>query len=183
MAAMQWSEWEKNLKFREEASIVQTSKTYAEDMEFYKMLQYLFFKQWNSLKAYANEKGIRDHRRCANLCCRETVQMSGQIRSQFYLDEKLEPIEVAGCPPDAFSADGQLWGNPLFRWDVMKADGYTWWTKRIAAMSKIYDVVRIDHFRGFDSYYAIPAKDDTARNGKWKEGPGMDLFRMHGAET
>lgn len=76
---------------------------------------------------------------------------------EFYLDEDLNPIDVAGCPPDAFSEDGQLWGNPLFRWDVMKKNGYTWWTKRIAAMSKLYDIVRIDHFRGFDSYYAIPA--------------------------
>ena len=96
---------------------------------------------------------------------------------QFYLDEELNPIDVAGCPPDAFSADGQLWGNPLFRWDAMKKDGYSWWTKRVKAMSKLYDIVRIDHFRGFDSYYAIPAKDDTARNGEWRKGPGMDLFR------
>ena len=88
----------------------------------------------------------------------------------------MNPIEVAGCPPDAFSADGQLWGNPLFRWDVMKKDGYTWWTRRIKAMSELYDIIRIDHFRGFDSFYAIPAKDDTAKNGQWKQGPGMDLF-------
>ena len=172
----EWSKWEKNLKFREEKSIVQTRKTYAEEMDFYKMLQYLFFKQWNSLKAYANEKGIQIIGDVPIYVAMDSADVWANP-NQFYLDEKLEPIEVAGCPPDAFSADGQLWGNPLFRWDVMKADGYTWWTKRIAAMSKIYDVVRIDHFRGFDSYYAIPAKDDTARNGKWKEGPGMDLFR------
>ena len=96
---------------------------------------------------------------------------------QFYLDEQMHPIEVAGCPPDAFSEDGQLWGNPLFRWDVMKRDGYAFWTKRISAMSKLYDVVRIDHFRGFDSYYAIPSGETTAKNGEWKKGPGMDLFR------
>lgn len=98
--------------------------------------------------------------------------------TQFYLDKDLNPIEVAGCPPDAFSADGQLWGNPLFRWDVMKKDSYSWWTKRISAMAKLYDIVRIDHFRGFDSFYAIPAKDDTAKNGVWKDGPGMDLFNV-----
>ena len=84
---------------------------------------------------------------------------------------------MAGCPPDAFSEDGQLWGNPLFRWDVMKQDGYRWWTNRIRAMAALYDVVRIDHFRGFDSYYAIPANADTAKNGVWREGPGMELFR------
>ena len=92
--------------------------------------------------------------------------------------EDLNPIDVAGCPPDAFSEDGQLWGNPLFRWDVMKKDSYSWWTKRISAMAKLYDIVRIDHFRGFDSFYAIPAKDDTAKNGVWKDGPGMDLFNV-----
>ncbi len=172
---IEWSKWEKSLKFREETAIAQTRETYAKEMDFYKMLQYLFFKQWNSLKAYANEKGIQIIGDVPIYVAMDSADVWANP-NQFYLDEKLEPIEVAGCPPDAFSADGQLWGNPLFRWDVMKADGYTWWTKRIAAMSKIYDVVRIDHFRGFDSYYAIPAKDDTARNGKWKEGPGMDLF-------
>ena len=85
---------------------------------------------------------------------------------------------MAGCPPDGFSADGQLWGNPLFRWDEMKKDNYAWWTKRIWALSELYDIIRIDHFRGFDSYYAIPAKDKTAKNGKWKQGPGMDLFNQ-----
>ena len=109
--------------------------------------------------------------------------MYGLIRHSSILDEDLNPIDVAGCPPDAFSADGQLWGNPLFRWDEMKKDGYSWWTKRIKAMSKLYDIVRIDHFRGFDSYYAIPGTDDTARNGEWREGPGMDLFRAIGEEA
>ena len=95
---------------------------------------------------------------------------------EFQLDENLCPIEVAGCPPDGFSADGQLWGNPLFNWDYMKETGYQWWVNRIAYQSKIYDVIRIDHFRGFDEYYAIPYGDSTAKNGHWKPGPGMDLF-------
>ena len=95
---------------------------------------------------------------------------------EFQLDENLCPIEVAGCPPDGFSADGQLWGNPLFNWDYMKETGYQWWVNRIAYQSKIYDVIRIDHFRGFDEYYAIPYGDSTAKNGYWKPGPGMDLF-------
>ncbi len=96
---------------------------------------------------------------------------------QFYLDGDLLPIDVAGCPPDAFSEDGQLWGNPLFRWDVMKKDQYQWWTKRLEKTAKLFDVIRIDHFRGFDSYYAIPYGDDTARNGEWRQGPGIELFQ------
>ena len=95
---------------------------------------------------------------------------------EFQLDENLCPIEVAGCPPDGFSAVGQLWGNPLFNWDYMKETEYQWWVNRIAYQSKIYDVIRIDHFRGFDEYYAIPYGDSTAKNGYWKPGPGMDLF-------
>lgn len=170
-----WFEWDKDLKLRKPAAIAAAKEELAEDIEFWKMLQYLFFKQWTELKAYANEKGIQ-------IIGDVPIYVAGDSADvwanpgQFYLDENLDPIDVSGCPPDAFSDDGQLWGNPLFRWDAMKKDGYTWWTKRIKAMSELYDVVRIDHFRGFDSYYAIPAKDKTARNGEWREGPGMDLF-------
>ena len=170
-----WFEWEKDLKLRKPSAIEKAKEEFADDVEFWKMLQYLFFKQWRELKAYANEKGIQ-------IIGDVPIYVAGDSADvwanpgQFYLDENLDPIDVSGCPPDAFSDDGQLWGNPLFRWDAMKKDGYTWWTKRIKAMSELYDVVRIDHFRGFDSYYAIPAKDKTARNGEWREGPGMDLF-------
>ena len=170
-----WLEWEKDLKLRKPSAIEKAKEEFADDVEFWKMLQYLFFKQWTELKAYANEKGIQ-------IIGDVPIYVAGDSADvwanpgQFYLDENLDPIDVSGCPPDAFSDDGQLWGNPLFRWDAMKKDGYTWWTKRIKAMSELYDVVRIDHFRGFDSYYAIPAKDKTARNGEWREGPGMDLF-------
>ena len=170
-----WFEWDRDLKVRKPEAIAAAKEELAEDVEFWKMLQYLFFKQWTELKAYANEKGIQ-------IIGDVPIYVAGDSADvwanpgQFYLDENLDPIDVSGCPPDAFSDDGQLWGNPLFRWDAMKKDGYTWWTKRIKAMSELYDVVRIDHFRGFDSYYAIPAKDKTARNGEWREGPGMDLF-------
>lgn len=170
-----WFEWEKDLKLRKPSEIENAKEEFADDVEFWKMLQYLFFKQWTELKAYANEKGIQ-------IIGDVPIYVAGDSADvwanpgQFYLDENLDPIDVSGCPPDAFSDDGQLWGNPLFRWDAMKKDGYTWWTKRIKAMSELYDVVRIDHFRGFDSYYAIPAKDKTASNGEWREGPGMDLF-------
>ena len=170
-----WFEWEKELKTREQKALSEAKETYADDILFYKMLQYLFFKQWWALKEYVNEKGIEIIGDVPIYVAGDSADVWANP-AQFYLDENLDPIDVAGCPPDAFSVDGQLWGNPLFRWDEMKKDGYSWWTKRIKAMSKLYDIVRIDHFRGFDSYYAIPGTDDTARNGEWREGPGMDLF-------
>ena len=172
-----WSEWDDALKLRKPEAIEEAKEKYADDIAFYKMLQYLFFKQWTALKAYANEKGIRIIGDVPIYVAMDSADVWANP-TQFYLDKDLNPIEVAGCPPDAFSADGQLWGNPLFRWDVMKKDSYSWWTKRISAMAKLYDIVRIDHFRGFDSFYAIPAKDDTAKNGVWKDGPGMDLFNV-----
>ncbi len=172
-----WSTWPYEIKNRHWDAIDRARGTYWDQMQYYKMLQYLFFKQWWELKAYANENGI-------DIIGDVPIYVSGDScdvwahPEQFYLDEERNPIDVAGCPPDAFSADGQLWGNPLFRWDAMRNDGYAWWTSRIAAMANLYNIVRIDHFRGFDSYYAIPAKDNTAKNGEWRQGPGMDLFRV-----
>ena len=170
-----WAEWDEKLRIRDKKTLGKAKKDYAGDIEFYKVLQYLFFKQWHNLKEYANKKGIQIIGDVPIYVAADSADVWANPK-QFYLDEDLNPIEVAGCPPDGFSADGQLWGNPLFRWDEMKKDDYAWWTKRIKAMSELYDIVRIDHFRGFDSYYAIPAKDTTAKNGKWKKGPGMDLF-------
>ena len=172
-----WSEWSEELKYRHEDALYTARAQYAENIGFYKMLQYLFFKQWRELKEYANENGIEIIGDVPIYVAGDSADVWANPE-QFYLDEARNPIDVAGCPPDAFSADGQLWGNPLFRWDVMKTDGYSWWTKRISAMANLYDIVRIDHFRGFDSYYAIPAKDETAVNGEWRQGPGMDLFNV-----
>ena len=171
-----WFEWEDELRLRKPKALEAARREYADNILFYKMLQYLFYKQWWSLKEYVNGKGIEIVGDVPIYVAGDSADVWANP-SQFYLDENLNPIDVAGCPPDAFSADGQLWGNPLFRWDVMKKDHYEWWTKRIKAVSKLYDVVRIDHFRGFDSYYAIPAKDTTAKNGEWRQGPGMDLFK------
>ena len=172
----QWSEWERPLKFREAEAIAKAKDTYADEIDFWKMLQYLFFEQWCELKNYANERGIRIIGDVPIYVAGDSVDVWTNP-SQFYLDENLEPIDVAGCPPDAFSADGQLWGNPLFRWVGLREAGYCWWTMRLRMMSTLYDVIRFDHFRGFDSYYAIPGKDTTARNGVWRNGPGMELFR------
>ena len=170
-----WSEWERDVRFRKADAMHKVEEEYSKEIHFYKMLQYFFFQQWRSLKEYANGKGIQIIGDVPIYVAYDSADVWAAPK-QIYLDEDLRPIEVAGCPPDAFTEDGQLWGNPLFRWDVMKKDGYHFWTNRIRAMSRLYDVVRIDHFRGFDSYYAIPANAKTAKNGVWKEGPGIDLF-------
>lgn len=171
-----WIEWEEPLKKREEEAIKKAKEACAVDMQFWKMTQYFFFQQWNKLKAYANKNGIQIVGDVPIYVAADSVDVWTNPE-QFYLDENRNMIDVAGCPPDAFCADGQLWGNPLFNWDVMKVDDYAWWTKRIAYIVTLYDVVRIDHFRGFESYYAIPAKDKTARNGEWRKGPGIELFK------
>lgn len=171
----EWSKWEPDLKHRRAEALKEARKELAGDIRFYEMLQYIFFKQWANLKAYANERGIR-------IIGDTPIYVAGDSAdvwanpSQFCLDKELNPTSVAGCPPDAFSDDGQLWGNPLFHWEEMKKDGYSWWIQRIGHTAKLFDVVRIDHFRGFDSFYAIPYGEATAKNGEWKKGPGMDLF-------
>ena len=171
-----WYEWEDSLLDPTPKERASWMKLLASEIDYYRFIQFAFFSQWDELKDYANKKGIAIIGDIPIFTAPDSADVWADP-GQFYLDKELNPIDVAGCPPDAFSADGQLWGNPLFRWDAMKKDGYSWWTKRVKAMSKLYDIVRIDHFRGFDSYYAIPAKDDTARNGEWRKGPGMDLFR------
>lgn len=170
-----WSEWEEDIRLRREDAMQRVREELSQEVEFWKMLQYLFYKQWNSLKSYANGKGIGIIGDVPIYVAMDSADVWANP-SQFYLDGNLVPIDVAGCPPDAFSADGQLWGNPLFRWDVMKQDNYSWWKKRLERMSKLFDVVRIDHFRGFESYYAIPFGDKTAKNGEWRKGPGIELF-------
>lgn len=171
-----WTEWENDLKMRDPAAIAKARRTYADDIAFWEVLQFLCAKQWTKLKTYANDQGIRIIGDLPIYVSADSVDVWANPE-EFQLDENLMPTEVAGCPPDGFSADGQLWGNPLFRWDRMKDDGYSWWIRRINHVTRIYDVVRIDHFRGFQGYYAIPYGDKTARNGHWRQGPGMDLFR------
>ena len=170
-----WFEWEKELKTREEKALLEARETYAEDIMFYKMLQYLFFRQWWSLKKYVNEKGIEIIGDVPIYVAGDSADVWANP-SQFYLDENLDPIDVAGCPPDAFSDDGQLWGNPLYRWEYHRHQNYDWWVSRMKHCYELYDVVRIDHFRGFDEYYSIPYGDKTAVNGHWEKGPGMELF-------
>ena len=167
--------WEQGFKNRDKAFIKKVEAELSDNIRFHKMLQYFFSKQWFSLKEYANKKGIYIIGDIPIYVAYDSADVWSNPK-QFLLDENLKPSAVAGCPPDAFSEDGQLWGNPLYNWKYMKEDGYSWWLSRIAYSSKLYDIIRIDHFRAFSAYYSIPAKDETAANGKWVKGPGKSFF-------
>ena len=171
-----WYRWEEPLKHREPEALWQVRQSLREELDFYKFIQYQFCRQWNALRQYAKEKGIAilgdvpiyvPLDSCEVWCNPELFQ----------LDENLTPTAVAGCPPDAFSDEGQLWGNPLYRWERHKADGYSWWIRRLSAAGRLYDGVRLDHFRGFESYWAVPYGNETAKNGKWEKGPGLDFIK------
>lgn len=170
-----WYEWPELLKKRDSAALDSARETLAEDIEFYKFLQFLFSSQWHALKNYANQNGIKIIGDIPIYVAFDSADVWANT-DQFQLSSALEPTAVAGCPPDAFSEDGQLWGNPLYDWAKMKRDGYSFWCRRLAYALSVYDVVRIDHFRGLEAYYAIPYGDETAKNGVWKKGPGMSLF-------
>ena len=170
-----FSTWEDNIRLRKPSALAKWSEAEKEKIQYYKMLQYFFFKQWSELKKYANEKGI-------NIIGDIPIYVSADSADlwkdpkQFYVDKDIKPIDVAGCPPDAFTADGQLWGNPVYNWEYHKKTKYQWWKNRIAHCFKIYDVIRIDHFRGFDEFYCVPFGSENAIKGEWRKGPGIDLF-------
>lgn len=170
-----WQDWEPELRNRDKKVLDVVSVQYEEKIRFWKIMQYLFFEQWKSLRTYANDHGVKIIGDLPIYVSLDSVDVWAHPEL-FQLDENKVPKEVAGCPPDGFSADGQLWGNPLFDWDYMAKDGYSWWVARIQYLCSVYDMLRIDHFRGFDSYFAIPYGDANAQRGHWKQGPGMDLF-------
>ena len=170
-----WWEWRKELRNCDKEALNTVKKEHQKTILFWKATQYLFFEQWKALKAYANEKGIEIIGDLPIYVSLDSVDVWSSPKL-FQLDENKVPKEVAGCPPDGFSADGQLWGNPLYDWDYMEKDDYKWWVNRIDYLCQIYDVLRIDHFRGFEAYYAIPYGNTTAKGGCWKQGPGMKLF-------
>jgi len=171
-----WQEWEPGLKNRTPEAIAKVLEEHAEEVTFWKVLQYLFFHQWKKLRKYVNDKGISIIGDLPIYVSLDGVDAWAHPEL-FQFDEELCPKEIAGVPPDGFSADGQLWGNPLYDWEYMAKDGYSWWIQRIKYLCSVYDVLRIDHFRGFDSYFAIPYGDTNAKRGQWRKGPGMDLFR------
>ena len=171
-----WTEWAEDIRLRWPNAMDYYRRELYFDIEFYQYMQFKFFEQWNTLKNYAALQGIRIVGDIPIYVAMDSADTWAHPEL-FQLDENNIPTAVAGCPPDGFSATGQLWGNPLYRWDYHQHTGYQWWLSRLWYCFQLYDVVRIDHFRGFDEYYSIPYGADSAVDGHWEKGPGIDLFR------
>lgn len=171
-----WFNWDEDIKKREPTVIIKYRNKLKDDIEYWTFIQYLFFKQWKDLKSYANEEGIKIIGDIPIYVAEDSVDTWSD--SKLFKIDKIsgKPIAVAGCPPDYFSKSGQLWGNIVYDWDEMKKDNYKWWVSRIKENLNLYDILRIDHFRGFESYWEIPYGEESAINGKWVKGPGIALF-------
>lgn len=172
-----WSSWPRGLARREPESMHRFGLDHPGDLEIERAVQFAFFEQWQALRAYCAQRGIRivgDVAIFVNYDSADVWHNPGL----FFLDDNLEPTVVAGVPPDAFSETGQRWGNPLYRWDVLQSQGYNWWVQRMKWALQCCDIVRLDHFRGFESYWEIPASEPTAVRGRWRKGPADDLFRV-----
>ena len=169
-----WYDWEEGLKFREPEAIWSARRELAEEIRLHSFVQYRFFLQWEALHRYATEKGICLIGDLPIYVPLDSVEVWTDPEL-YQLDETRTPTAVAGCPPDAFTSDGQLWGNPLYRWDAMEQRGFAWWIRRLDAAGKRFDRIRFDHFRGLESYWAVPWGEKTARNGRWVKGPGHKL--------
>ena len=171
-----WLDWPEALRLREADALAEKRRELSEEIRLQFFAQYEFDKQWKALRSYANAKGVRIIGDVPIYVPLDSADVWANPEL-FQLDESRHPEQVAGCPPDSFTADGQLWGNPIYDWKKMAQTRYSWWIQRLAAAGKLYDVIRLDHFRGFESYWSVPAGDTTARNGKWVKGPGMDFVR------
>ena len=170
-----WQEWPTPLKVREEKALEEARLKHADEIRFWQFVQYLFFKQWHELKVYANKNKVEIIGDIPIYVAEDSSDVWANPEL-YMLDKDNKPTCVSGCPPDAFSLKGQLWGNPIYNWELMDRQGYSWWIERIKASYDMFDVVRIDHFRGFESYWSIPASSDTAEIGAWVKGPEMKLF-------
>ncbi len=170
-----WDTWPQELRRREPAALAAWSERLSSTIMAHKFLQYQFFKQWGELKRYANERGIQILGDIPIYVAYDSADVWAR-QELFHLDEDGHLTVVAGVPPDYFSSTGQLWGNPLYRWDVMATQSYQWWIERVRMMLRQVDIVRLDHFRGFEAYWEVPAGEETAVNGRWVEGPGAELF-------
>jgi len=176
-----WYEWSKSLREREADTLESAKKEYINEIVFHKFLQFKFYEQWTALKAYANERGIKIIGDIPIYVALDSADVWSEPQ-QFQLDDDYSPKAVAGVPPDVFSESGQLWGNPLYDWQYMKKTGYAWWKRYLGHALSMFDTVRIDHFRGFESYFSIPYGDPDATAGKWVKGPDIDLFDAFRAE-
>lgn len=170
-----WNNWSNNIKLRNKEEVELYRVKLSNEINYWKFIQYKFFQQWTNLKKYANLNGVKIIGDIPIYVAADSADVWSNPR-YFKLDSNMNPTVVAGCPPDAFSESGQLWGNPIYDWDEMENDEYYWWVSRVRESFKIYDVVRIDHFRGFESYWEIPYGEKTAINGRWKKGPALKLF-------
>lgn len=174
---LEWPEWELPLRHRDPEALAEARSELKYEIAFHYFLQYKFSEQWQRLRQYAAQKGVQIIGDVPIYVPLESCDVWAN-RAEFLLSQDDKPLQVAGCPPDSYSKDGQLWGNPVYRWDRMKESGYRWWLQRLEAAAMRYDAVRLDHFRGFESYWAVPAGSKTARNGAWYPGPGLDLLRQ-----
>nr|WP_326185172.1 4-alpha-glucanotransferase [uncultured Oscillibacter sp.] len=173
-----WYDWpDEALRRHESAAVERWRVELAEDVAFHETVQYWFFTQWEALKKYVNALDIKIIGDLPIYVSLDSSDVWAE-RREFLLDSQGRPSKVAGVPPDYFSEDGQLWGNPLYDWKTMKQNGFGWWIRRVEGASKLFDAIRIDHFRGLESYWAVPAESETAKTGQWEKGPGMDLLRV-----
>ena len=171
-----WTEWDTELAARGASALTAWSEKLSAEIAAYKFWQFIFFRQWSAIRTDCANRGIRIMGDIPIYAAHDSADVWAH-RDMFWLDEKGNPLKVSGVPPDYFSATGQLWGNPVYRWDQMKATGYRWWIDRVRASLNMFDMVRLDHFRGFEAYWEIPAAEPTAVNGKWVKGPGADIFQ------
>ena len=170
-----WTEWtDEGIRMHKPEACEKWAEDLHEDVEVTEYIQFLFFRQWKEFKACANEAGIAIIGDLPIYVALDSADVWSEPQ-WFQLDDKNVPVEVAGVPPDLFSENGQLWGNPLYDWDAMEEDGFGWWIRRIGGNAELFDRIRIDHFRGFESYYAVPFGADSAKNGRWVKGPGFKL--------
>ena len=172
-----WTEWDPNLAARQQSALTSWSEKLSSEIAAYKFFQFKFFRQWNAIRGGCARRGIRIMGDIPIYAAHDSADVWANPE-MFWLDENGNPLKVSGVPPDYFSATGQLWGNPVYRWDAMKASGYRWWIQRIRASLNMFDIVRLDHFRGFEAYWEIPAGEPTAMHGKWAKGPGSELFQV-----
>lgn len=170
-----YTEFPDEYKNNDSPETIEFIKTHSEEIVYYIFLQYLFFKQWGELKAYANRKGVLIIGDVPIYCSMDSVDMYSS-KKNFLLNDKGIPTYISGVPGDYFNPEGQIWNNPLYDYEYMKKTKYKWWVHRLKHLSVLYDFIRIDHFRGFESFFAIPYKDQTVKNGAWMKGPGMDIF-------
>ncbi|MBR3971612.1 MAG: 4-alpha-glucanotransferase [Ruminococcus sp.] len=173
-----WTEWDdESIRLRDEKAVARYTRKFSDDIGFWSFVQFKFYEQWEKFRAYVNSLGIKILGDMPIYVAMDSADTWANPEV-FWLDESRNPVCVAGCPPDYFSATGQLWGNPLYNWDYLKETGYKWWFERIKAATALFDITRIDHFRAFDTYYAIPFPAENAIGGSWKEGPGIEFFNL-----